>query len=445
MTWARGWSVPLGVFNYPVCADVDGDGQRELLILATSGHPLCVLGADGKLRWEAQVQTYNPPDGMIYPDLEKDQAGTWRVTGEPIGRGLYYGGALRHNDWGYQAALLDVDGDGRQEVIVGRRGQLLALEGSTGQSVKQWSIPGDIIASGDTIGFFLTLHARGERRLLVPTRMNGAFCLDERMEQVQWRLPLPMPGHWIFAGDVDGDGEQEVLWGYDCTGAVAHRLGVIWLVGADGRVRWRRFSDEIMDDTHLDHALMLPPTSRRQGLIVLPDGPALAADGSEVFNVRRKVHHGQRVALLTGPGGEEVLIYAARGESGCEHALATTGVVAVNTRGQVLWERRDLTRTSGHRVGDVWPVNMGGGGPDLAAVGELGGWQGTPRRGPGEHYVYLLTPGGELVDTIGEYDSGEGGAYTGATGMGFDLDADGRDELYVCTNDGTWSCYRQVS
>jgi len=445
--YTRKWSVRVGVLNYPVAADVDGDGTAELLILGTEGHPLCVLGVEGKLRWEAEVQADSPPDGSAYPDPKKDRSGTWRRDMETRNPGLYEGKALRYNDWIYQPSLLDVNGDGRDEVIVGRRARILALDGRTGQPVKDWRIPGDYIPGGDTIGYFLTVRAGGQRHLIVPTRMNGAFCLDERLETVLWRLPLPLPAHWAFAGDVDGDGEDEVLWGYDCTGSPEHALGVVWLLDAGGSVRWRRFADEIMDDTHLDHALMLPPDDHRQGLIVLPDGPALDAAGREVFNVRTIMHHGQRVQLFCAAGGEEVLIYADRGERGGDESwVGTTGVVAVDMQGRVIWERRDLTHHSGHRIGDGWPVRGAGSG-DLYAAGEVGNWGGTRHRGVGDYFVYLLTPEGRLVQTLCEYDTGYNGKgypYTGATGMGLDLDGDGQDELYVVTNDGTWSSYHRT-
>lgn len=168
--WRRRWSVRVGLFNYPVAADVDGDGRRELVILGSQGHPVCVLGADGSLRWEAPVEADNPPDGFAYPDPGKQADGSWLMEMDARRPGLYEGRALRYNDWIYRAALLDVNGDGLDEIIVGRRGRLLALDGRGGGVVQEWRIPGDRVPGGDTIGYFLTVRAEGERRLLVPTR-----------------------------------------------------------------------------------------------------------------------------------------------------------------------------------------------------------------------------------------------------------------------------------
>lgn len=447
-SWNSHWRVPLGINMYPVAADVDGDGRRELVVCALAGHPVCAINVDGAVLWEVDVQPDNAPDGMAYPDPTRMPDGRW-VTQMDVRRpGLYEGTAVRHNDWVYQPALLDVDGDGREEVIAGRRGHLCAIDGSSGNVVKQWHIPGDAVPGGDAIGYFFVIRSDGERRLVVPTRLGGVFCLDEQLEQVRWQSHLPMPAHWAFAGDVDGDGSDEILWAYDCTGTPHNELGVVWLLSADGEERWRRFTDEIMDDTHLDYALMLPPTDQRDGLIVMPDGPAFDANGDEVFNVRQTVHHGQRVALIRDGAGDDLLIYADRGvrASGNDEAwLGTTGVVATDLNGHVLWQRRDLTDHSGHRISDGWPVRGGDGESDLYAAGELGNWGGTRHRGVGDYYVYLMRPDGEVVQTIRQRDTGANGKgypYPGACGMGFDLDGDGHDELYVITSDGTWSQYR---
>ena len=180
-------------------------------------------------------------------------------------------------------------------------------------------------------------------------------------------------------------------------------------------------------------------------MIALPDGPALSPDGEEVFNVREIVHHGQRVAHFVLPGGEERLIYADRGRRGGDEAwVGTTGVVAVDMQGHVLWERRDLTNHSGHRIGDGWPVRAAQPQEDVYAAGEIGNWGGTRHRGVGDYHVYLMNMEGETLQVLCERDTGyngQGYPYTGATGMGFDLNADGCDELYVVTNDGTWICY----
>ena len=119
--------------------------------------------------------------------------------------------------------------------------------------------------------------------------------------------------------------------------------------------------------------------------------------------------------------GEERLIFADRGHLGTE-GWDTGGVVAVDMQGRMLWERRDLTRETGHRLGDVWPVHLGSPEGTLFAAGEIGGWGGTRHRGIGEYAVYLLTREGELAQTVVEHDTGyngKGSPYTGATGMGF--------------------------
>src|SRR5439155_7949573 len=170
----------------------------------------------------------------------------------------------------------------------------------------------------------VVLHGRdGEQRLLVPTVRAGLFCLDRTLEKVLWRLPLPPSIHSAVAGDVDGDGCDEVVWALDIYQSVcwtaAHTveaLGILWLIDWNGRVRWRMFSDEIMDDSHIDNMLVLAPTPHRQGLIVFSDGPALDADGKVVFNLSEQFGHGQRVDRVRTCDGEERLVFADRGRLG---------------------------------------------------------------------------------------------------------------------------------
>ena len=50
----------------------------------------------------------------------------------------------------------------------------------------------------------------------------------------------------------------------------------------------------------------------------------------------------------------------------------------------VVWERRNLSLETGHRISDGWPVCM----TDrlMYAVGQIGNWGGTEHQGPGKYF-----------------------------------------------------------
>jgi hypothetical protein len=398
------WTEKVGVFNTPACADIDGDGKDEMLIHRGAG--LALLNENGH-QWTREIQ----PEG------------TAAKVQQPV--------------------FLDVDQDGVLEIVVGRQGRLQVLKGEEGSLLREWELPHKTRWGEDSIGGMLTVESRGEQRLLVPTVGGGLYCLNETLEEILWQMSVPPSEHGAFAGDVTGDGVEEMLWAHPVRNVPTGELGVLWLLNADGEVLWRKFTDEVLgDDNHLDYALLLGPTDTRRGVIVLPDGLFVDDKGKQVCDYRDVLHHGQRAAHICNAEGREVILVADRGlwveEDNWAHHPGSTGVVAVDLEGNVVWERRDVTARSGHNIGDGYAVRGGEMREDLYVAAEIGNWGGK-WHGAGEYWAYLLNMRGETVAEVSLQV--ESGKYMGTMGVGADLDGDGAEEMYVLTNEGLVAQY----
>ena len=147
---------------------------------------------------------------------------------------------LLTNDTPFQ--IHDIDGDGKEEVVLIRDFQLQILEGDTGKLRKKVWMP-EIPANqkerpykynhGDSIAFF-DLAGRGSRQeILVKDRYKNFWLYNNKLEPL-WG-GTGQNGHFPYPYDVDGDGREEVVIGY-----------AVW--SPDGKQIWSR------DDDYRDHA-----------------------------------------------------------------------------------------------------------------------------------------------------------------------------------------------
>jgi hypothetical protein len=177
--------------------DLDGDGALDMLIAQNIprvggdgfDHISCLTAVtlDGKVLWQ---------------------------SGRPDPRN-----GLLTNDTPFQ--IHDIDGDGRNEVVLARDFKLQILDGRTGQ-VKQWvwmplappenkQRPYEL-NNGDSIAFVNLSGDPARREILIKDRYRW-FWLYNRKLELLWRGE-GQTGHYPYPWDLDGDGRDEIAIGY---------------------------------------------------------------------------------------------------------------------------------------------------------------------------------------------------------------------------------------
>ena len=138
--------------------------------------------------------------------------------------------------------VYDIDGDGRDEVIVGWDFEIRILDGRTGTIKKSAKTPFSDDDDADLIGVPYQIYAferinpdgiricnfRGKERpadILIKDRYCRIYALDEDLN-VMWKFKSPTnTGHCPLPIDIDGDGKDELLVGYK-------------LLDSDGQMLW---------------------------------------------------------------------------------------------------------------------------------------------------------------------------------------------------------------
>ncbi|MHC4561536.1 MAG: hypothetical protein ACYS8X_02060 [Planctomycetota bacterium] len=181
-----------------VTGDVDGDGEVEIVSarnFATNVIPPYVT-----------CVTARKLDGTILWQWGDPTAGGFR---------LGYDVACQVHDW---------DGDGKLEVVVLTRGELVELEGATGAERRRFTIPD----SATDCVTFADLDGIGHRRqVIVKDRYYNVYAYDYDGTQ-RWHISWPggrRTAHQPYMLDIDGDGREEVVVGYA-------------LADPDGKLRW---------------------------------------------------------------------------------------------------------------------------------------------------------------------------------------------------------------
>jgi rhamnogalacturonan endolyase len=177
--------------------DLDGDGRPDMLFAQNIprvrgdafDHISCLTAVtlDGKILW--QLGRPDPRNGLLT------------------------------NDTPFQ--IYDLDGDGKNEVVLVRDFQIQVLEGSTGKVLQRAWMPTAArdnkerpyeINNGDSLQFVNLSGGKRPQEILIKDRYRW-FWVFNRDLQLQWQGE-GQTGHFPFPADLDGDGRQEFVIGY---------------------------------------------------------------------------------------------------------------------------------------------------------------------------------------------------------------------------------------
>ncbi|WP_339279921.1 FG-GAP-like repeat-containing protein [Paenibacillus sp. FSL W8-1187] len=140
----------------------------------------------------------------------------------------------------YPAQVYDWDGDGRLEVLCVMNDRFVVLDGATGAQKASHELP-----SPNAHDCLIIANLSGGPRasdLILKDRYHKLWAMDNRFNLL-WTYE-GNPGHFPWAGDLDGDGFDEIMAGYDlldhtgrrrwsCSGLEDH-ADCIWFGDVDG-------------------------------------------------------------------------------------------------------------------------------------------------------------------------------------------------------------------
>ncbi|MBI1787310.1 MAG: PQQ-like beta-propeller repeat protein, partial [Acidobacteria bacterium] len=178
-------------FRVLVVADIDGDGQPEVLLSDSRGH-LFAVDSSGRLRLEVTATRY-------------------RVSAPAVG---------------------DLDGDGVPELVFGTEDNEMYCLNGRGEFLWRRSLEGRF---GRALPVLADPERDGKLKVFVSTPFvgpsPGLYSLDGATGAVRWQARSVLQSyHSIAVADVDGDGQAEIFYGDKNT-----RL---FCVNARGQHRW---------------------------------------------------------------------------------------------------------------------------------------------------------------------------------------------------------------
>ena len=222
------------VSSAPVIYDVDGDGKNEVLAAidylpkyATDTSKLLCLDENGNLQWSWQSTGTSIHRSPTAADVDGD--GNIEVLFYHAGTGILYcfNGSDGSIKWqksvsgSYEGpAVADVDGDGQMEVVISNYSSVVCLSGSNG--AEEWDTRDSIgsiygISAAPTIA---DLDHDGQKEVLIATDRKNAYCFRGSTGGLIWQTQMDTSSGYEYmqapvVGDADGDGLDEVvIFGY---------------------------------------------------------------------------------------------------------------------------------------------------------------------------------------------------------------------------------------
>jgi rhamnogalacturonan endolyase len=243
--------------------------------------------------------------------------------------------------------VCDIDGDGRDEVIMARDFKLMILDGATGK-VKNWT-PTPLMDRKDypfdrlNVDSIRICDFSGKGRptdILIKDRYKKLWAFNSDLKFL-WTYDAPVnTGHFAYTKDVNGDGREEMFVGYD-------------LVDADGKRIW---SLPVHTD-HTDEIVIGKINPDRDELIGIVSGweGFMIADLQGNLLKKDITGHAQRISIgnyRPDLPGLEICVSTYWGNQGI--------IYLYDCQGDLLWSEE---RTNNGNV--ITPVNWTGDGRDL--------------------------------------------------------------------------------
>ncbi|MFA9556291.1 hypothetical protein ACERII_03150 [Evansella sp. AB-rgal1] len=187
-----------GLRSKMLLGDLNQDGRMELLMVQADG------GIDDR---------YVPHQVICLTAFDLEGNTLWQV-GKPD---EHAGGPGSD----YPAQIYDIDGDGCNEVLCIMNKRFLVLDGKTGSVKKSFPLP-----SAEAHDCIIIANLSGNdfpQDIILKDRYKTMWALNNDFELL-WTHKGNV-GHFPWVCDLDGDGHDEVIAGYDC-------------LDHDGRVLW---------------------------------------------------------------------------------------------------------------------------------------------------------------------------------------------------------------
>ena len=253
--------------------DVDGDGRMEFVSLDQSGNLLRVVNLENDLLFEKKFSNN----------------GNW---GTPL------------------LCTADINGDGRNEIIVPDGNKLIALDCKGGVVLERTftealkddygiCIPllGTVRLTTDNGPSFIAAVAGGE-----------VYLLDDKFNTIKKLNGLRHDfGHELHFADIDKDGFDEIAF---CT--VDHineefsnkNNGELVLLDHDGKIILRKRVDDFLVDTHFDDIAMADFNGSGTTQILAEKGFLMDLKGNVIWDLSAEMEHGQWIAHAPNPDGK---------------------------------------------------------------------------------------------------------------------------------------------
>jgi hypothetical protein len=254
--------------------------------------------------------------------------------------------------------VYDIDGDGKDEVIMSKDFKLMILDGETGK-VKKW-VHTPRITEGNkylkssvsfeeypfdrlNVDAIRICNFRGKDKpqdILIKSRYKKVFTYDNQLNLMWSYDSTSNSGHFPYTKDINGDGKEEMYMGYD-------------LVSAEGERIW---SLPISSD-HTDEIVIGKIDPDREDIIAIVSGSEgfMLADLQGNIISRHIIGHAQRISVgnyIPELPGLQICITTFWFHQGI--------IMMYDCKGNLIWSKEPSTNGN-----VITPVNWKGDGQDL--------------------------------------------------------------------------------
>ncbi|MDF2922285.1 MAG: hypothetical protein K0R57_1199 [Paenibacillaceae bacterium] len=225
--------------------------------------------------------------------------------------------------------VCDIDGDGRQELLVAMDFRIWILDFETGDvksscptplapkmAVPFTDGPEDYYPRilGDNIYAFDKTGSGHPDAFLIKDRYNNVWCYDNQLVQL-WHMAF-ITGHFPTSADVDGDGYEEILLGHRC-------------ISRDGKALWMLPLSDHVDNIAVGQFEGKPDREAKVYYAAGEEG-FIVADLRGSILKQLKIGHVQSfcVAPFTHElGGEQFVVRTLWGDQGLVYAMNSEGEI----------------------------------------------------------------------------------------------------------------------